>query len=347
MDHEFPNLRSLTPVYFALHLVGGHIGLPFLVCTFLVSKSIHRHPTIINFCITWIIYSIIYCLLVYGGNNYHPTAWGKLCLTQASMIYGAPPMAVVAGLEVVMEVWFTVYTTWRWPWFSGLPPMVQVALVVSPPYFVFLAFSIFAAVLASANPASVSADNGIYCSIQVDHIGRFVVPAFCGTVLMVILSFEVTIILGLYRDRRRLHELCPLAETKGLSISPWLRAAIFLLYSWTTLGACISYLTNVVNPFPYMSQAACTWQSGLQRCCSHLNASLTVPFGALLVFGIQKDVIGIWCSWMQSDPECIPKRVQSTASPNIALPSSRMHQPSPASSSSDITDMETHIAAVA
>ena len=58
-----PDLRYLTPVFFAIHLVGGHIGLPILVATFTFSKTAKRHPTVVNFCMTWIVYSIIYCLL--------------------------------------------------------------------------------------------------------------------------------------------------------------------------------------------------------------------------------------------------------------------------------------------
>lgn len=58
-----PDLRNLTSVFFAIHLAGGHIGLPILVATFLLSKTANRHPTVVNFCIIWILYSIIYSLL--------------------------------------------------------------------------------------------------------------------------------------------------------------------------------------------------------------------------------------------------------------------------------------------
>ncbi len=58
-----PDLKSLSSVFFALHLAGGHIGLPLLVATFCISKTTKRHLTVINFCIVWILYSIIYCLL--------------------------------------------------------------------------------------------------------------------------------------------------------------------------------------------------------------------------------------------------------------------------------------------
>ena len=58
-----PNLRALTPVFLTIQLAGGHIGLPILIATFLFSKTAKRHPTVVNFCVIWILYSIIYCLL--------------------------------------------------------------------------------------------------------------------------------------------------------------------------------------------------------------------------------------------------------------------------------------------
>lgn len=36
--------------------------MPLFVATMLVSSKVKRHMTLINFCWTWIIYSIVYCL---------------------------------------------------------------------------------------------------------------------------------------------------------------------------------------------------------------------------------------------------------------------------------------------
>ena len=58
-----PDLGGLSSVFFAIHLAGGHIGLPILVATFVFSKTAKRPLTVINFCIIWIFYSIIYCIL--------------------------------------------------------------------------------------------------------------------------------------------------------------------------------------------------------------------------------------------------------------------------------------------
>lgn len=61
-DMPKPNI-ALTGVFLALHISGGIIGLPIAAVTIVASKQVSRHPTLINFCITWIISSLIYTLL--------------------------------------------------------------------------------------------------------------------------------------------------------------------------------------------------------------------------------------------------------------------------------------------
>lgn len=58
-----PHLGSLVEVYATLLIAGGQAGLPIIILTFLFAKNVHRHPTVVNFCITMIIYSIVFCLL--------------------------------------------------------------------------------------------------------------------------------------------------------------------------------------------------------------------------------------------------------------------------------------------
>ena len=62
-DFPVPGTGSLLATYVGLHIAGGHIGMPVLVLLFLCSKHVQRPITVINFCITWIVYSISYSLL--------------------------------------------------------------------------------------------------------------------------------------------------------------------------------------------------------------------------------------------------------------------------------------------
>lgn len=105
---------AVTGVFLALHISGGIVGLPIAVATIVASKQVSRHPTLINFCITWFLSSLIYTLLydnivvhaalaltpnalirLYAGHirDDHPPS--NLCLAQAAMAAGAFPMCVL------------------------------------------------------------------------------------------------------------------------------------------------------------------------------------------------------------------------------------------------------------
>ena len=54
----------LVPAFAALLALGGQVGLPILVLTCLRSKRLNRHSTFVNCCVTSIIYSLVFCLLL-------------------------------------------------------------------------------------------------------------------------------------------------------------------------------------------------------------------------------------------------------------------------------------------
>lgn len=53
---------GLLYLFLAFQLV-NQIFLPILVATFILAKSVKRHPTVINVCVTWIISGIVSSLL--------------------------------------------------------------------------------------------------------------------------------------------------------------------------------------------------------------------------------------------------------------------------------------------
>uniref|UniRef100_A0A8H7Y729 Uncharacterized protein n=1 Tax=Psilocybe cubensis TaxID=181762 RepID=A0A8H7Y729_PSICU len=83
-------LGELRPIFLALHIGGGLVGLPLLIITFLATSKIPRQPALINFCVAWVINSISYTLVSLGGTSH--TASTPLCFSQAAMLNGAPPM---------------------------------------------------------------------------------------------------------------------------------------------------------------------------------------------------------------------------------------------------------------
>ncbi|KAI0719967.1 hypothetical protein C8T65DRAFT_634467 [Cerioporus squamosus] len=273
-----PDLKSLTSVFFAIHLAGGHIGLPILITTFCISKTAKRHPTVINFCVVWILYSIIYCLLIYGGEDWLENPPHALCLTQAAMNYAAPPMAVVAGLQVVLQIWSTFVEPWKEARLANIPQWLKMAAIILPPYLTFIAFAIPAAYVGHQDPHLVQVKNGLYCGLMHGQFEMYAVPIFCGIFLLLIIGFELATIVRIIRGRQIIKRDFPLCSAKRPSLSPWCRAALFLIYAALALGACIMDLKQDPSIFGYMIQAA-------------------LPLAAFLVFGLQKDVALTWFYW--------------------------------------------------
>ena len=54
----------LVPAFAALLALGGQVGLPILVLTCLRSKRLNLHSTFVNCCVTPIIYSLVFCILL-------------------------------------------------------------------------------------------------------------------------------------------------------------------------------------------------------------------------------------------------------------------------------------------
>ncbi|KAI0778365.1 hypothetical protein BD413DRAFT_106651 [Trametes elegans] len=284
-----PDLSALTPLFFTIHLVGGHVGLPALVATFLLSKTAKRHATVVNFCVVWILYSIIYCLLLYGGRATQEHPPHALCLAQAAMTYSAPPMAVVAGLAVVLQIWTTVAVPCKEARLASVPRWLQLVAILLPPYLVFIAFSVAAAYHGYKNSHLVHAKNGLYCGFMDGNFGRFAVPIFCGLFVALIIGFEVATIVRYFRGRRLIKKVFPLVDTQKPSLSPWCRVALFLLYAVLTLGVCVMDLAQGLRGLGYMIQAG-------------------LPFAAFMIFGLQKDVVMAWMTcgrhsrWTPEDP---------------------------------------------
>ncbi|KAJ3829823.1 hypothetical protein F5880DRAFT_169147 [Lentinula raphanica] len=100
-----PDLAYLWTPFITLHVL-GEAGSILLLLTYLASKNVYRHPTLINFWITWIIYSISYSVLLYDREQYiHPDT---LCRVQAAMVDGSPSMVVTAGLVSVIQLWVRI-----------------------------------------------------------------------------------------------------------------------------------------------------------------------------------------------------------------------------------------------
>jgi hypothetical protein len=52
-----------TITFFCLQILGGHIGIPIILITLVLNKGVRRHSLVVNFLVTWIVYTSSFCLL--------------------------------------------------------------------------------------------------------------------------------------------------------------------------------------------------------------------------------------------------------------------------------------------
>ncbi|KDQ31074.1 hypothetical protein PLEOSDRAFT_1111659 [Pleurotus ostreatus PC15] len=273
-----PNLEHLAPYFFALHLAGGHIGLPILLLTFIFAKNVVRHPTLLNFCITWIIFSISYCIRLYSSIYHNVTTDSFDCKVQAIMVHGAPPMAAVAGLFVVIQVFTALYfPSPPSPLKPRWPATLWLLLTLILPYVAFCMFALPTAILIEQYPESLISLNALYCTTDKEPFRRFGVPMFCTVILVLVIGLELAIGVRYCLIRSRISRVFPLAN-RQTSASMCARVGIFNAYSIITLSAGIFFLSGTESPWPFMVQAA-------------------LPLTAVIVFGTQRDLFITWCFW--------------------------------------------------
>ncbi|KAK0198875.1 hypothetical protein F5146DRAFT_1021335 [Armillaria mellea] len=266
---------SLRQAFIALHIVGGQVGLPIILLTWAFSKSVVRHPTLVNLWISFIVYSISYCILLYSGQvDTAPASPSNICLVQTAMIYGAPPMSAVAGLLVVCQIW----QTFQEPSFSTTPTKwpnsVKIFLVL--PYLVFFIFALAAGILGILHPEHIYNLNGLYCSLHSANFSRYVVPTFCVAVMSMMAILEVILVVRYYRMWAHTSRVFPLASRRT-SPSLLLRVLLFDVYSFVVFSVAIFFLSDFQTHWPYMVQASvpltavAVFGSQAVRLCTHLN----------------------------------------------------------------------------
>jgi hypothetical protein len=90
--------------WIVLNIVPGHSIIPAILATILLSGKVRRHPAFISFLCVWVVAAISSSILVYVGKTSGPEPPTGVCLFQASLLYGYPPMTSLAAFTIVLQV---------------------------------------------------------------------------------------------------------------------------------------------------------------------------------------------------------------------------------------------------
>ncbi|KAH7108036.1 hypothetical protein BKA62DRAFT_4478 [Auriculariales sp. MPI-PUGE-AT-0066] len=106
-DDSYDGTRSTAfrTVTFLILILGGQATLAPVTLTFIFAKSIVRQPSLIYFCLSWVMFSIFACLLLYSGNLDKSTVPEALCHVQLSGMLGCYILAGVSALCLSLQVY--------------------------------------------------------------------------------------------------------------------------------------------------------------------------------------------------------------------------------------------------
>ncbi|KZT31864.1 hypothetical protein SISSUDRAFT_643949 [Sistotremastrum suecicum HHB10207 ss-3] len=94
-------------IFLAIQLLGGHIGLPLLIITFFFMKK-SRSIVVTQFCVSWVIFSVSFSLLMYRTTPLKAESSQGLCLLSEAMTNGAVVMTSLSTLTFLLNLWFSI-----------------------------------------------------------------------------------------------------------------------------------------------------------------------------------------------------------------------------------------------
>ncbi|KAK0444557.1 uncharacterized protein EV420DRAFT_1574474 [Desarmillaria tabescens] len=258
---------SVIHAFDALEILGA-AGFFLIASTALLSHRVQRHPTWFSFCVSWIISCISYILLAIAGQAMEVQPAFGLCVTQAALIYAAPPLTACTTFSLAFYMLTHIKSC-----FDNLPARddtltVRLVLLLGP----YLIWSgIFAGILVSGikQPILVrKALNGTYCDIK-SHLPSKVSSLVVVVSTIGVITISVFVVVQLYRNRRRLG-----------SSTEYVAAAVRVV----TFGL-VGLLALIVSAIYVFTNR--------QGAEFDIILALVPNFG-VVIFGSQADIVRVW-----------------------------------------------------
>jgi len=275
-----PDYRASAPrlyAYLAIAIVGGQVLVPLLLVSFLFTRGLRRHPTLLNFLVSWIVYSIAVCLLFYAGHGLDQIPPPSLCLAQVALINAAYFKIAFAAVALMLHLFLTLPTVND---FRGPSPIRETILVLLAPFVFGLYLIVFFAVN-SAAPQYVLVERGrLTCRFQstptTSFFSKFTPAIICiamlSCLIMSMWMFKKTVkhVLN-WRDWR-------LRSNLNGPRGPWFR--ILLRFTVFCVYAVLTEIASLIDVFAPQGP-------------SHDIVDMyvaTLPLAAFFIFGTLPDI---------------------------------------------------------
>ncbi|KAF8496633.1 hypothetical protein JB92DRAFT_2989440 [Gautieria morchelliformis] len=306
LNHRDEQIRQKQTVFFAFQVAGGHIGLPLLALASILSRKVHRDPTFFNFCLTWIVSSVVFCVLLYhsteghtanlphSGNTFFRTAqFTRRCFVQASLIPGVQAMTACSTAALVIQLWLRPRTAIYGVTISPVQSrLITIALTVAP-WILLISISIAASYVNNARLGP----NIFYCAVQLNSRSTLFLRAEYGIVLVILL---VTLVWDVLLVKTMYLHWSAYRTKSAVSLSILLRVTAFSLFR---VVIAIAYAT-VLFSTRILAKSWITASTGIQTTLISLAVPVWVdlsqaalPLVAFLVLGTTKETLATLTFW--------------------------------------------------
>ncbi|EPQ54428.1 hypothetical protein GLOTRDRAFT_111257 [Gloeophyllum trabeum ATCC 11539] len=260
------------------HISSSHVLLPILMATFVLSKYAKRPATLISVCVTWILSGIFSSMLLYVGHERGKEPEKNLCIAQASMLNGTPPMWSVAVLAFVYQVRNSL------PGVSKPLSRWKLCALFVAPYVTLAIWSTACAILAMQHPDHVSRSRRyFYCSLWNDPFTNMM-SLFTAIACLSAIALQVHIGVILSRNWRALRKA---GHSSDVDLQLIIRLCIFELYIF--IGMILDVTTIFTNGTVVPDMFAAT-----------------IGFMVFIIFGLQGDVLRTWAFWRPPQQPRLP-----------------------------------------
>jgi len=264
-------------LFLILNVWPSHFGLPILLAVVLLSRRVKRHATFVSLMVAFVIIGFSSSLLLYAGRITGPEPSRMLCLFQASLLYGMPPLASTAAFALVLQMFFTVRAAYDGVEYVESDHFIRLWMMLVGPYIAYLATILATATIGAANPSKVSRNRRFfYCSVDALHLTNSL-SAFSALVLFATLVFIIwTSVLLIRRIKLARRHAARARWTLDLNFP--FRIMAFGIYVVIALSLSLISVTSPSSPIPDITIA-------------------TAATGFILIFGTQADIRRVLTFW--------------------------------------------------
>ncbi|KAF8884761.1 hypothetical protein CPB84DRAFT_1788998 [Gymnopilus junonius] len=249
----------------------GFIGCSLLLGTAILSNSVHRHLTWFSFIFSWIVSCVSYLLLLFSNQLESLDPPFGVCLTQATLIYSAPPLTAASTLSLIAQVYFNI---------RGMishelrrNENIRSMILILVPYFLHAGVTIGALIIGLKDPATVQREDldTPYCNMK-NRIPSKIASISVVILIIPTLCIEAVILLNLRRH-------WTVFKSQKLSLSTALRVTVFSFFG--VIAVVVSVL----------------FASTKDR-SPELNVIISsMSLVAFLIFSSQADILSVWMFW--------------------------------------------------